>query len=92
MHGRVIERAIAEGATEYDMLLGTEAYKDRFCACRREAETVTLTRSWRPAGALIAAEFAARRAFDALPDSVSDRAHPDFLSRIRRLVPTSRRR
>ncbi len=92
MHGRVIERAIAEGATEYDMLLGTEAYKDRFCACRREAETVTLTRSWRPAGALIAAEFAARRAFDALPDSVSDRAHPDVLSRIRRLVPTSRRR
>ena len=92
LHGRVIERAIGEGASEYNMLLGAEQYKLRFCAEMRQAQTVTLTRAGRPAGALIAAELAARRGFDALPDSVRDRAHPELLSRIRRILPTSRRR
>ena len=92
LHGRVIERAIAEGASEYNMLLGAEPYKLRFCAEVRRAQTVTLTRAGRPAGALIAAEIAARRRFEALPESVRDRAHPELLARIRRVLPTSRRR
>jgi hypothetical protein len=74
------------------MLLGAEQYKLRFCAEMRRAQTVTLTRAGRPAGAVIAAELAARRGFDALPESVRDRAHPELLSRIRRVIPTSRRR
>ena len=72
--GRVIERAIAEEAREFDMLLGSEPYKFRFCGSVRRAETLVLTKRLHPVGAGVAVELAARRAVRALPDDLRDRA------------------
>lgn len=59
--GRTIQDAIAEGAAEYDMLSGGEAYKQRFASGRREARSLVVTRAWHPLRALAGAAIAARR-------------------------------
>ena len=87
LHGRVIAAAIAEGAREYDMLLGDEAYKFRFCESVRHVSTSVLTRPWRPAGLVVGADLAARRLAGRLPDGVRTR-----LGRFERRLPTGRTR
>lgn len=87
MHGRVIAAAIAEGAGEYDMLLGAEPYKLRFCDHVRNVSTAVLTRPGHPAGALAAADLGARRLAARLPDDLRSR-----LGRLEGRLPTGRRR
>jgi CelD/BcsL family acetyltransferase involved in cellulose biosynthesis len=87
LHGRVIESAIAEGAEEYNMLLGSEPYKFRFCDSARQVTTAVLTKRWHPAGAAIAAELAVRRVAARFPTGMKAR-----LSRLERRLPTGRRR
>jgi CelD/BcsL family acetyltransferase involved in cellulose biosynthesis len=87
MHGRIIERAIAEGASEYDMLLGAEAYKFRFCDSVRRVTTPVLTRPRHPAGLAVAGELAARRLAGRLPAGMRGR-----LGALQRRLPTGRRR
>jgi CelD/BcsL family acetyltransferase involved in cellulose biosynthesis len=87
LHGRVVEAAIAEGAAEYDMLLGDEAYKFRFCDSTRRVSTAVLTRRGHPAGLVVAADLAARRLAGRLPDGVRTR-----LGRFERRLPTGRTR
>jgi CelD/BcsL family acetyltransferase involved in cellulose biosynthesis len=87
LHGRVIAAAIEEGAREYDMLLGDESYKFRFCEATRPVVTAVLTRPWSPAGAAVAADLAARRLAGRLPGGLKVR-----LGRLERLLPTGRRR
>jgi CelD/BcsL family acetyltransferase involved in cellulose biosynthesis len=43
-----VEAAFAEGAAEYDFLLGDEAYKARFASAVREVETEILGSRWSP--------------------------------------------
>ncbi len=87
MHGRIIERAIAEGASEYDMLLGAEPYKFRFCDSVRRVATPVLTRPRHPAGLAVAGELAARRIAGRLPSGMRGR-----LAALQRRLPTGRRR
>jgi CelD/BcsL family acetyltransferase involved in cellulose biosynthesis len=87
LHGRVIAAAIEEGAREYDMLLGDEPYKFRFCEATRPVVTAVLTRPWSRAGAAVAADLGARRLAGRLPRGVKAR-----LGRLERLLPTGRRR
>lgn len=91
LHGKMIARAIAEGAAEYDMLLGGEAYKDRFCDAKRNLSTVALTRSRSPSGLVIGTEIAGRRFVRALPEDARDRVR-SRLSRVNARLPTGRRR
>ena len=53
--------AIEEGASEFDMLLGTESYKARFTSEAREVESVAFVRRGSSAAAAIRAEAALRR-------------------------------
>jgi CelD/BcsL family acetyltransferase involved in cellulose biosynthesis len=62
-----IESAFEEGAQEYDLLLGDEAYKARYAQTARPVRTVALTRRLSFARASVLAESAARRATDRLP-------------------------
>jgi CelD/BcsL family acetyltransferase involved in cellulose biosynthesis len=59
--GLTIRDAIEEGAAEYDMLAGGEAYKLRLATGRREARTVVITRAWHPVRALTTTMIGARR-------------------------------
>lgn len=91
LQAHAIREAIAEGAREYDMLLGDEGYKGRFCDRSRDLRTVALTRPRSLAGAAIAAELAGRRAVRALPEGPRDRVRGALRSLNARL-PTGRRR
>jgi CelD/BcsL family acetyltransferase involved in cellulose biosynthesis len=73
-----VRSAIAEGADEYDMLLGDEPYKARFTDSRREVVTLLATRSRDPAGALAAAEVGAWR--------LSRRLTPEWRRQLRRAL------
>ena len=83
----VIAEAIGEGAREYDMMLGAEPYKFRFCDSTRRATTAVLARPRHPAAGLVAADLAARRLAKRLPDGLRAR-----LSGFERRLPTGRRR
>ncbi len=91
LQAHAIREAIADGATEYDMLLGDEGYKGRFCDRSRDLRTVALTRPRSLAGAAIAVELAGRRAVRALPEGPRDRVRGALRSLNARL-PTGRRR
>jgi CelD/BcsL family acetyltransferase involved in cellulose biosynthesis len=91
LHGRVIERAIAEGAKEYDMLLGSEAYKYRFCDAEREAVTLVVTRPHSLSGLAVGADAAARSLVRRLPDDARERVRRT-LGRLESRLPTGRRR
>jgi CelD/BcsL family acetyltransferase involved in cellulose biosynthesis len=62
-----IREAIEEGASEYDMLLGNEAFKRRFSTSSRRVHTVLLARRGHPAHIGAAAGVRVRRAWRRLP-------------------------
>ncbi|HET8651942.1 MAG TPA: GNAT family N-acetyltransferase [Gaiellaceae bacterium] len=59
--GRTIRDAIEEGAAQYDMLSGGEAYKQRFANGDRQTRTLVLTRAWHPVRVLATTSIAMRR-------------------------------
>jgi len=80
---RTVQRAIEEGATEFDMLLGDESYKRRFQNATRHVQTVVLPKAIAPARILVSAEAGARhlgRRFGSRPGGRT----------LRRLLTTSR--
>jgi CelD/BcsL family acetyltransferase involved in cellulose biosynthesis len=59
--GRTVRDAIEEGAMEYDLLAGGDAYKRRFETGLREARTLVVTPRFHPARAAAAVGVGARR-------------------------------
>jgi CelD/BcsL family acetyltransferase involved in cellulose biosynthesis len=86
-----IRQAIEEGARDYDMLLGDEAYKARFGPDRRSVATVVVTPSLHPLRVLTMTDLALRRLARALPAGPRARIHALATPLLRRL-PTSRSR
>lgn len=84
---RTIASAIEEGASEFDMLLGDEAYKKRFQNQSRQVHTVVLTKAIAPARLLVAIESRARRGSTRL---ARHRSMSTTGKKLRRLFPTSR--
>lgn len=83
-----IRSAIEEGASEFDMLLGTEAYKRRFTDDSRPVQTVILVGAKRPLRLVLATEARARR----LGKGLASRPAMGKIARgLARLLPTSRR-
>ena len=85
---QTVRAGIEEGAEEVDMLLGEEAYKQRFAAATRTVHTVTLVPAGAPRRLLAAAEAAARRRARGLANTPYVGA---ALKRAARLLPTGRR-
>lgn len=80
----VIESAFAEGATEFDFLLGDEGYKQRFAERERTVSDISLARAMpHPAGAMTGARFAARRLARKVPAGARQRLGLDRLARRR---------
>ena len=86
-----VHEAIDEGASEYDLLLGEEAYKQRFATATRPVETVILARSFHPMRLLAGAEAALWRAHQRLPPRMRERSR-SVAGGLRRLLPSFRRR
>jgi CelD/BcsL family acetyltransferase involved in cellulose biosynthesis len=86
-----VHEAIDEAASEYDLLLGEEAYKERFATARRPVETVILARSFHPMRLLAGTEATLWRAHRRLPPRIRERSR-SILGGIRRLLPSFRRR
>ena len=84
-----IRQAIEEGAEEYDMLLGDEAYKERFRPERREVQNVAVMPPMHPLRAVTAAELALRQLGRRLPKGARERVAALARPLLRRL-PTSR--
>ncbi len=84
---RTIRSAIEEGASEFDMLLGTEDYKRRFQNASRDVQTVVLPRAMAPARLLVAAEARARHWGGRVARRPAGAA---TVRTLRRLLPTSR--
>ncbi|MGH3044855.1 MAG: GNAT family N-acetyltransferase, partial [Gaiellaceae bacterium] len=70
---RTIEAAFDEGASEYDMLLGNEPFKERFATAARERRTLVFVRPAHAARAVVLADVAARRLGHRLPMPIHDR-------------------
>ena len=68
-----IEAALEEGACEYDMLLGDEAFKTRFATASRTGRTLVVVRTAHVARALVTADVALRRLAHRLPAPIHDR-------------------
>ncbi len=68
-----IEAAFDEGASEYDMLLGNEPFKERLATAAKERRTLVLVRPAHPARALVLADVALRRIGHRLPMPIHDR-------------------
>jgi CelD/BcsL family acetyltransferase involved in cellulose biosynthesis len=68
-----IRSALEEGAAEYDMLLGDEAYKARFADAQRSAGTLMIMRSGHPARVLVEADMKFRELTRKLPPGAHDR-------------------
>ncbi len=69
-----IREAIEDGASEYDMLLGEEAFKRRFATSSRSVRTVVLAPRGHPAHISAAAGARLRRAWRRLPSRPRARA------------------
>lgn len=69
-----IREAIQDGASEYDMLLGEEAFKRRFATSSREVCTVLLAPRWHPAHVRAAVGVGVHRAWRRLPSGPRARA------------------
>jgi CelD/BcsL family acetyltransferase involved in cellulose biosynthesis len=67
-----IEAAFDEGASEYDMLLGDEAFKARFATVSRARRTLVVVRRAHFARALVLTDVALRRVAHRLPMPVRD--------------------
>ncbi len=89
MHAKVIESAIAEGAAEYDMLLGDEGYKASFTDEVRDLRSVVLVPPFSRERFVIGAELGARRLARRLPAGSGLR---DRLVALNARLPTARRR
>lgn len=70
---RTIEASFDEGASEYDMLLGNEPFKERFATAATERRTLVLVRPVHAARALVLADVALRRVGHRLPMPIHDR-------------------
>ena len=86
-----VREAIDEAASEYDLLLGEEAYKQRFATDARPVETVILTRSLHPMRLVAGAEVGLWRVHRRLPPRIRDRSR-SLAGGVRRLLPSFRRR
>jgi CelD/BcsL family acetyltransferase involved in cellulose biosynthesis len=70
----VIRSALEEGAAEFDLLLGDEAYKSRFAERARTVSDVTLARDLPHAASLVVgAEYGLRRVGRTIPASARRR-------------------
>jgi CelD/BcsL family acetyltransferase involved in cellulose biosynthesis len=74
MLAETIREAIEDGASEYDMLLGEEAFKRRFATSSRRVCSVLLAPRGRPAHISAAAGVRLRRAWRRLPSRPRARA------------------
>ena len=86
-----VRAAIEEGAAEYDLLLGAEAYKRRFATHSRPIETVLLTRAGDPLRLFLHGEGALRSGYRRLPPRVRDRLR-SFVAAAGRRLPSARSR
>jgi CelD/BcsL family acetyltransferase involved in cellulose biosynthesis len=86
-----VREAIEESASEYDLLLGEEAYKQRFATAERPVETVILSRTYHPTRLLVGAEAALWRAHRRLPPRLRERSRA-VAGGIRRRLPSFRQR
>jgi CelD/BcsL family acetyltransferase involved in cellulose biosynthesis len=86
-----VREAIEESASEYDLLLGEEAYKQRFATAERPVETVILSRTYHPTRLLVGAEAALWRAHRRLPPGLRERSRA-VAGGLRRRLPSFRRR
>ena len=64
---QTIRDAVSEGAAEYDLLLGDEAYKERFASDRREVRTLLVSPAAHPSRLVASGEVAAWRLAQRLP-------------------------
>jgi CelD/BcsL family acetyltransferase involved in cellulose biosynthesis len=88
LEAMTIRGAIGEGAREYDFLLGTEDWKQRFADLSRPSQTAVLIGARRPIRVLISAEARARRVGAGLSK------HPGvgrLVQTMHRVIPTARR-
>jgi CelD/BcsL family acetyltransferase involved in cellulose biosynthesis len=83
----MIREAMAEGADEFDFLLGTEDYKRAFSDAARLAETVVLPKATSMTRLVVSAEARARRASRWIADS---HAFGDTARSLAGMLPTSR--
>lgn len=83
-----IRGAIEEGAREYDFLLGTEDWKQRFSSSSRPSQTAVLIGARRPIRLLISAEARARRVGAGLS---KHRSVGRLVQTMHRVIPTARR-
>ena len=88
---QAIKAAIEEGAGEFDMLLGDEAFKSRFADHRREVRTIVITRARHPARLLAASERALRHTARRMPERLRGPARR-AARRFTRRLPGARRR
>jgi len=79
-----IEAAFDEGASEYDMLLGNEPFKERFATAAKERRTLVLVRPAHAARALVLADVGLRRIGHRLPAPVHDRVRRAVAPLLRR--------
>jgi CelD/BcsL family acetyltransferase involved in cellulose biosynthesis len=79
--GETIREAIEQGASEYDLLLGDEAYKFRFATGSRHGRGIVLVRRTDPARVSAAVRARARGAWQRLP--AGTRKHVKRLARRR---------
>jgi CelD/BcsL family acetyltransferase involved in cellulose biosynthesis len=86
-----VREAIEESASEYDLLLGEEAYKQRFATASRSVETVVLARSFHPMRVLAGGEAALWRAHRRLPPGMRERSR-SVAEGVRKRLPSFRRR
>jgi CelD/BcsL family acetyltransferase involved in cellulose biosynthesis len=86
-----VREAIAEGAREYDLLRGSEAYKDRFATEHQEVETIVLAPARSRALAAARMEAIAWQRSRNLPEGLRT-AGSGLYRRAGRLMPTARRR
>ncbi len=86
-----VREAIDEAASEYDLLLGEETYKQRFATDARPVETVILARSLHPMRLVAGAEVALWRVHRRLPPRIRERSR-SLAGSVRRLLPSFRRR
>ena len=84
-----LRRALDQGATEYDFLLGDEPYKSRFTASRREVATVLVGPRLHPQRLMFSAGVRARALMGRLPGSTGPRLRRSLRPLLRRL-PTTR--
>ena len=87
LFAHTVRSAIEEGADEYDMLLGDEAYKSRFATGERVVCTAVLTPRLHPARLLFSAETVGWRAARGLPSPLRRAARA-----VARHLPGARRR